>query len=224
VPESPDFYSLLGKVHLVLDDEKAAETAWRTAIDLDQNHLLSYYQLASLYMQMRTYDQAMRQYTAMSQEHPRLASPQMLLGMLHDMQGDHHTANAHYQQALAIHPDFAPAANNLAWNYVQHGGELATALTLAETAYKTLPDNPNVMDTLGWVYYRHEDYRQAVRFLRKSVKQLTDDPVAHYHLGMAYYKRGDKELARDSLRRALQFSQEFPGAQEAQEILRVLEG
>ena len=56
-----------------------------------------------------------------------------------------------------------PALNNLAWNYAEHGGNLTTALTHAKTAQEAEPNNPEVADTLGWIYFRTQDSSPATR-------------------------------------------------------------
>jgi tetratricopeptide (TPR) repeat protein len=147
----------------------------------------------------------------------------MLLGTLYDTQGKPQKANEYYEKALKINPKFATAANNLAWNYVEHGKNIDAALALAQTAKEQMPDNPQVMDTLGWIYYKKKAYLQAIDQLRGSAEKMTDNPVVRYHLGMAYYKYGNTRLAEKELQQALQLSRDFPGAQEAQEALLAIQ-
>jgi hypothetical protein len=54
---------------------------------------------------------------------------------------------------------------------------------------------------------------------KESAEKLTDNPMVHYHLGMVYYKIGDPNLAKGALQRALQLRRDFPGAEEAQQVL-----
>ena len=53
-------------------------------------------------------------------------------------------ARKHFERALQINPRAAVAANNLAWDYANSGGNLDTALQLAQTAKAELPDNASV--------------------------------------------------------------------------------
>jgi len=154
---------------------------------------------------------------------PSFLPSYMHLGLLYDQLGQPQKANQQYEQALKLDPRFAPAANNLATNYSEHGGNLDAALALAQTAKEQLPDNPAISDTLGWIYYKKGLYGKAVGQLQESVRQQPDKPVYHYHLGMAYLKSGDTARARQSLTRALQLKQEFPGMQEAREALVALQ-
>jgi tetratricopeptide (TPR) repeat protein len=76
------------------------------------------------------------------------------LGILYDQQGQYQQANHQYEQALKRNPKFGPAANNLAWNYAEYGGNIDVALALAQTAKEQLPSNPSISDTLGCIYYK----------------------------------------------------------------------
>jgi tetratricopeptide (TPR) repeat protein len=84
------------------------------------------------------------------------------------------------------------------------------------------PDDPNVMDTLGLVYYKKGLYDSAVDELADSVKENPDNAVVHFHLGLAYYKRGDKDLAKTELETALKLDDKFDSADEARKILSEL--
>jgi tetratricopeptide (TPR) repeat protein len=129
---------------------------------------------------------------------------------------------AAYKQALERNPKFAPAANNLAWLYAEHGGNINVALALAQTAREALPDEPYIADTLGWIYYKKNVYLKAIDLLRESAEKLPNNPVVHYHLGMAYFKNSDKELARKTLELSLRLSQDYAGAEEARQTLSML--
>ena len=54
-----------------------------------------------------------------------------------------------YQKVLEIDKSFAPAANNLAWNYAESNSNLDTAFNLAQKARDLRPNDPAIADTLG---------------------------------------------------------------------------
>jgi len=54
----------------------------------------------------------------------------MMIGILRDLQKQPAKANEAYQKVLEIDKSFAAAANNLAWNYAEHGGSIDTAFSL----------------------------------------------------------------------------------------------
>jgi tetratricopeptide (TPR) repeat protein len=115
--------------------------------------------------------------------------------------------------------DYVPAANNLAFLLAEKGVKPAEALKLAEFAKSEMPDDPTVLDTLGWVYYQQGRYKTAIEELEKSVVINPNNALANYHLGWAYYEIREFEKAREAMRKALQIDPNFPGAEEARSIL-----
>jgi len=215
-------YDLLGRLYMRLDKNDLAEEAFKQAIEVNAHVLSSYLGLGTLYAKQHAYEQARQQYESLIKDYPRFLPPYMQLGVIYDLQGQPQKANEQYEQVLKIDPKFAPAANNLAWNYAEHGGNLDVALTLAQTAKEQVPDDPSIADTLGWIYYKKGVYRQAIGLFKESAEKQSDVPAFHYHLGMAYYKNGDKALAKQALSRALQLSPDFSGAREARDVLASL--
>jgi tetratricopeptide (TPR) repeat protein len=91
-------------------------------------------------------------------------------------------------------------------------------LTLAQAAKKELPDQPEVNDTLGWVYYRKGLFGLAIEALEQSVQKDPDNAVYLYHLGMTYAGQGDRTRARSALDRALALNPRFDGAEQARRV------
>jgi tetratricopeptide (TPR) repeat protein len=143
----------------------------------------------------------------------------MLLGLLYETKGNLPKAQEAYEKVLAVNSRFAPAANNLAWLYSEHGGDKEKALQLAQTAKEVAPEDPNVSDTLGWILYKRGVYQQAVGLLKESASKLPDAPVIQYHLGLASLKVGDKTAARKALTAAVNSPAEFAGKDEARKAL-----
>ena len=142
--------------------------------------------------------------------------------IIYESEKDTENSEKHYRAALEINPNFAPAANNLAYNLVDQGKDIDEALQLARLAKEKLPDDPNVMDTLGWVYYKKGLYDSAIGEFSDSLTKLADNPVVNYHLGMAYYKKGDTTRAKEQLEKALSLQTDFPGSDEARQVLAEL--
>jgi tetratricopeptide (TPR) repeat protein len=97
---------------------------------------------------------------------------------------------------------------------------LDLALPLAQKAREMNPDSPQILDTLGWIYYKRGLFDNAVALLKDSSEKLKNgEPNVLYHLGMAYHRSGRKAEARDALNKALALNKNFPGADEARKIL-----
>ena len=143
----------------------------------------------------------------------------MLSGVIYERLGDIPKARQAYERALEVNPRFAPAANNLAYLYSEHGGDQEKALQLAQTAKQIAPTDPSISDTLGWILYKRGVYHRAVGLLKESATKLPENPEVQYHLGMASYRAGDRETARMALTTAVNSSVTFRGKDEAKKAL-----
>src|SRR6185295_5834498 len=92
-----------------------------------------------------------------------------------DVQGKHAESQQRYEHVIDIDPDAVVAANNLAWMYATTGGNLDRALQLAQAATAKMPNDPEVQDTLGWIYLRKNLLKMAVDALEISV---ANDPAS----------------------------------------------
>ncbi len=123
------------------------------------------------------------------------------------------------EKVLEINPDFAPAANNLAWLLLQQGQDPDRALNLAKKAKAQLPDDPSIADTLGLALIVNGHYAKAVSELRDAAEKAPRNPTVFYHLGLAYWKNGENDQALEALGNALEIEQAFPEQQAAKELL-----
>jgi tetratricopeptide (TPR) repeat protein len=53
-----------------------------------------------------------------------------------------------------------------------------------------MPTSPNIIDTLGWIYFELGQYDQAVAELTRAVAFEDAPPDSWYHLGEAYRLQG----------------------------------
>jgi Tfp pilus assembly protein PilF len=120
-------------------------------------------------------------------------------------------------------PDSAAAANNLAMllvTYRTDKSSLDRARTLAEQFSSS--KNPALIDTWGWVLYKHGENANAMSALQKAVDKSPHAPVPLYHLAMAQLKSEVRDLARANLEEALRSDAAFSSSNEAKKTLRKL--
>jgi tetratricopeptide (TPR) repeat protein len=215
-------HNLMGRLYIARKDRDAAEAAFNTAIAKNQNLMQPYYTLAQIYLGENSPDKAIEQLNRLLEVNSRQVGPHMLLGIVYDAQGKYDLSETHYRKALGINPEFAPAANNLAFLLAEQNKDIDEALKWARLAKEKLPEDPNVMDTLGWVYYRKGLLDSAVGEFKDSLEKKPDNPAVIYHLGMAYLEKEDREKAREEISRALKMSDNFIGSAEARRALAEL--
>ncbi len=227
---SSDFYDLLGTELFARKDFAGADSAFRKALELDQNNSdavvkLGQAQVAQGGMSQAAMSQALATYLQSIKDHPREIAFYILAAELYDAQGNWEEAKALYQKALDIQPDNALASNNLAYGMLEHGGNVDVALAMAQTARRGMPDSWVFADTLGWAYFQKGVYQSAIDMfqeaLRLNEKQGgTDRSTVHYHLGLAYEKANQPAQAKQQLERALKINPNYDDARKALSELR----
>ena len=82
------------------------------------------------------------------------------------------------------HPKLLEAQNDLAWLLAERGADLDLALELALTAQAGLED-PEALDTLGWVYLKRGEYRRAQVALEAALSLRPDADSTRERLVLA---------------------------------------
>lgn len=134
------------------------------------------------------------------------------------------TAEDLHRRGLIPEHAYAMQLNNVGYVLADAGVELQAAKQMLELAATMLPLEPNVVDSLGWLYYRLGDYRMAVFYLERAARQLpgTGRAEVHYHLGAAYARSGKIARARRLLNSAVSLDPGHPDARAELERLRWL--
>ena len=211
--------NIKGGLYLAQHKIEQAEQAFKQAILLAPDFLKPYYGLAKVYIINKDIENAITQYRTLVGKDPRQPVPYLLLGVLHKMKMDFPGSEDYYRKALKIDPDFVPAANNLAYLLAERNEDLDEALSLALHAKQLKPDDPYILDTLGWIYFQKGLYEDAARELNRSADLLPTSATVNYHLGMAYYAMGDSLQAAHNLEKALQLDSDFGEADQIRTLL-----
>ncbi|WP_137821714.1 tetratricopeptide repeat protein [Pseudomonas sp. D(2018)] len=100
-------------------------------------------------------------------------------------------------------PENAMALNALGYTLADRTTRYDEAKKLVEQAHKLNPDDPAILDSLGWVNYRMGNLPEAERLLRLALKEFPDHEVAA-HLGEVLWAQGKQVEARKIWAEALQ--------------------
>jgi tetratricopeptide (TPR) repeat protein len=111
------------------------------------------------------------------------------------------------RQLIQLKPDNAHAYNALGYSFAERGIRLEEALQLTEKALSLAPNDPLIMDSLGWAYFRMGEHGKAVEWLKKA-HELRQDPEIAAHLGEALWVQGLHDEARKVWQSALKLSPE----------------
>lgn len=117
-------------------------------------------------------------------------------------QGDFEWMERDLRALLEQDPDHADALNALGYTLADRNERLDEAFAYVARALKLRPDNPAILDSMGWVLYRQGDLAQAASYLRRALEMTQDDEIAA-HLGEVLWMSGQYADARKVWREAL---------------------
>lgn len=106
-------------------------------------------------------------------------------------------------------PDNAMALNALGYTLSDRTTRYDEAKVLIEQAHKLNPEDPAVLDSLGWVNYRLGNLDEAERLLRQALERFPDQEVAA-HLGEVLWANGKQREARQIWEKFLKEQPESP--------------
>lgn len=112
-----------------------------------------------------------------------------------------HEGLAMMRHMLTEQPDNTGLMNNFGYSLIDgHASneELDEGFRLLKRAIRLTPDEPNLLDSIGWAYYQFGDFREANRFIEMALRAY--EPFAHWelsdHLGDVKWRLGEHDEAR----------------------------
>lgn len=103
-------------------------------------------------------------------------------------------AESDLRRVIAGDPDHADALNALGYTLADHTDRYQEALALIEKAHTLKPEEPAILDSMGWVHYRLGNHEVALDFLRRASAAMSDGEIAA-HLGEVLWALGRRDEA-----------------------------
>lgn len=126
------------------------------------------------------------------------------LGLIYDGIEDWERCDSVYNLALKLDSSNALVLNNFAYSYSKRSINLDVALNMITRALEKEPANSSYLDTMGWIYYKLENFGKAKEYIEKSLEIGGEKSVILDHLGDVLYKMGDKDKAKEIWEKALE--------------------
>lgn len=154
-------------------------------------------------------------------DHPKDASPRAALAENLLKRKQFKAAVEQYSILNTNAPNNLLVLNNLAWALSEMGD--SRALGFAEQALKLKPDNPAVIDTLGWILVQRKQTERGIKLIQQALEKSPDAPDIQFHLAAALAQSGDTRRAKGELERLLASGIAFPQEDEARALLSKLQ-
>jgi tetratricopeptide (TPR) repeat protein len=140
-------------------------------------------------------------------------------GLLSERMGNLKQLETDLRHIMSINPENAEAMNALGYTLANKTDRLEEALTLIRQALILSPNNPAIIDSLGWAYYRLGDLDRALEYLQQAFKDFPDPEVAA-HLGEVLWQMERKDEAKEIWLQGLEQQPESSVILETQERLK----
>jgi predicted Zn-dependent protease len=128
-------------------------------------------------------------------KHPEHPSLQYDRAVLLERAGKVREAVTALERLLAEREGDPTLQNALGYTMADHDIELAKAEGFIRKSLATMPDNPAVLDSMGWVRFKRGDSKGAIEHLARAYA-LAHDPEIAAHWGEALWKSGNQQEAR----------------------------
>jgi len=99
------------------------------------------------------------------------------------------------RHALEVEPENASTLNALGYFLTSRTDRHTEAFGLIQKAIEIKPNDPAIMDSMGWVLFKLGRTEEAIDYLRRAF-ELFPDPEVAAHLGEALWTSGNKQEAR----------------------------
>jgi tetratricopeptide (TPR) repeat protein len=97
---------------------------------------------------------------------------------------------------IELKPDNPQALNALGYTLVDRTPRTAEGLKLIEKALTLAPEDPSILDSMGWAHFRMGNLGDSEKFLRRALADRPDPEIAA-HLGEVLWAKGERANAKE---------------------------
>lgn len=123
------------------------------------------------------------------------------LAMLYERQGRIDQLERLLREVIALDPDHAHAYNALGYTLADRNQRLPEALDLITQALELSPEDPFILDSMGWVKFRMGEPAAAIEYLKRAYALRPEADIAA-HLAEVLWGQGERDSAAELLRTA----------------------
>lgn len=215
-PEQMEAYSWVYELHWALGNHDEAFRALSKAIERFPNEesfsLRKAYWLHEIGAPLKEVERVVKAAIGRTADPKKRSSLYTSLG---DFQQNPNKAFRNYKKALQYDPENSSALNNWAYFSAIYGGNLEEALRMSTRACEITPNNPNYLDTKGWILHLLGNNKEAKRVLRQAISlDTTGEGTFLLHFGDILAAEGDRFMAELYYKRALEAGEDAQAIQE----------
>jgi len=201
-PQSFQANFLLGATLVHLRETKLAIARLREAVTRNPANRDARNLLAAQYIETRQFKEAIVLLQAIAETPPFDEETHLLLIEARQKSGDSTNAFALAKKAATRFPSSAQVLTWLGFQ-LQFAGRYEEAKQQLEQAIILDPKFPMALQVLGEVFLKEEDYKEAIKWLKRADEKLPGDTDTLLSLARAQAESGDTTQALQTLQRAI---------------------
>tara|TARA_B100000519_G_scaffold154443_1_gene135637 strand:+ start:234 stop:1745 length:1512 start_codon:yes stop_codon:yes gene_type:complete len=128
--------------------------------------------------------------------YPQSRNTKHNLALIYDSTGEWIESDKLYIDLIATDTTDAQAYNNYAYSLVERDKDIKFALELAQNAIRLEPRSAAYLDTIGWIYFKMNDYDEALRYIRESLNIDSGNATIQGHLDQIIKARSETNLKK----------------------------
>ncbi len=129
-------------------------------------------------------------------------------GIVNERSDNWNEAENNFLKALELYSDQPDVLNYLGYSYIDMDTNMAVAKGMIEKALQQKPNDPYIVDSMAWYYFKTGDYEEAKSLLEYAIDLMPYDPIINDHYGDALWKLGQNVEARFHWSKALELDPE----------------
>ena len=150
-------------------------------------------------------EQALELYNAVIGQYPKEINVLYARAMLWESLDRVDMMEQDIKRILAIDPDNAQALNAMGYTLADRTERYDEAYAMIAKAISQLPNDPAVLDSMGWVLYKLGRLDESLKYLQQAANQQEDGEI-YAHLGEVLWALGRHADAQKVWNQALKFA------------------
>ncbi len=169
------------------------------AIEIFPEEYYFFYYLGLCYRNTSQNSEAINYFLQALKINPQLKNIMHELAKLYNLESDYDKSDSLFTILLKDNINDAILMNDYAYIIADRKEvsleKLNFALKLSQEAVEIVPDSPEYIDTIGWIYYKFGKYEMALKYLLRSESLDRENSIILEHLGDVYFKLEKYEKA-----------------------------
>ena len=180
--------------------EKALKIMASAFKNLSEKNIYTKFDYAQFLKNNDKYKESIKLYTEIIEsirtDHPLYPKTTDGRGVAYERVGDWEKAEKDLLSSLEAKPNQAYVINYLAYSWIEKGVMIEKSLKMLEKANNLEKNDPYIVDSLGWAFFKLKRYDDSKITLQSAVELMPADPVVNDHYGDALWMSGNKLQAR----------------------------